>query len=202
SNLAALLAERRPVIVAPPISYGYARPTSSYPGTISIRPGTLTSLTEDVVLGFLRQGFHRVLILNGHYENAPFVIEGAELAVEALQPATAKLAFANWWDLVPESAQRAAFGDDFPGWANMHASFPETSLALALTPDIVREDALVDDGPAVSIPYHLIPTPAEMLPASGVYGSATTANVAAGEVLRDAVLFELERLVDELLSSI
>jgi creatinine amidohydrolase/Fe(II)-dependent formamide hydrolase-like protein len=84
----------------------------------------------------------------------------------------------------------------------LHASFPETSLALALDPDLVRREAVVDDGPAISLPYHLIPTPSEALPASGVYGRTTNATASAGAVLRDAVLLELEVLVDDLLSSI
>jgi creatinine amidohydrolase len=196
SNLAMLLAQRRRVVVAPGIYYGYARPTRGYPGTISIRPQTLMLLVEDVISEFARQGFLRILILSGHYENAPFVIEGAELAVDSIVGEVPRIAFANWWDLVPESAQRAAFGDDFPGWANMHASFPETSLALAIAPELVRKDQLVDDGPAINLPYHFIPALPETLPDSGVFGKATMATVGVGELLRDAVLLELEKLVD------
>lgn len=57
---------RAAVLVAPPIWYGWTPHHMAYPGTITLRPETLTALIEDVCRSLVYHGFKRILILNGH----------------------------------------------------------------------------------------------------------------------------------------
>ncbi|MGD2157957.1 MAG: creatininase family protein [Anaerolineales bacterium] len=57
------------VLVAPAISFGVSPYFTAYPGTLSLRISTLINVVEDVLRSCYRQGFRRVLVLNGHGGN-------------------------------------------------------------------------------------------------------------------------------------
>src|SRR5512133_1564804 len=65
-DVARLVAQRRPVFVAPPLHYGVCRSTGQHPGTISIRTATLRALTLDICGALYRQGLRRFVLLTGH----------------------------------------------------------------------------------------------------------------------------------------
>jgi len=59
------------VLVAPPLNFGISPYFLDYPGTLSLRSKTMLSAVEDIVRSAYRQGFRRILILNGHGGNSP-----------------------------------------------------------------------------------------------------------------------------------
>lgn len=65
-TLAEDVAERTGVLVAPPVWYGDSSHHGAFPGTIAIRPDTLTLLIRDVTRSLARHGFDRIILLNGH----------------------------------------------------------------------------------------------------------------------------------------
>jgi creatinine amidohydrolase len=65
-TLAEDVAERTGVLVAPPIWYGDSSHHGGFPGTITIRPDTLTLLIRDVARSLAKHGFDRIILLNGH----------------------------------------------------------------------------------------------------------------------------------------
>ncbi|WP_326834343.1 creatininase family protein [Amycolatopsis rhabdoformis] len=65
-TLAEDVAERKGVLVAPPIWYGDSSHHGAFPGTITVRPDTLTLLIRDVARSLARHGFTRIILLNGH----------------------------------------------------------------------------------------------------------------------------------------
>jgi len=69
--LADAASERTGVPVAPPINYGISTSFAGYPGTVSLRTHTFLQVVEDVVRALHRQGFTRILVLNGHGGNQP-----------------------------------------------------------------------------------------------------------------------------------
>ena len=50
-----------------------------FPGTIDLNGLTLQLLIQDLIDEFVRDGFHRILLFNAHYENEPFVVEAMDL---------------------------------------------------------------------------------------------------------------------------
>lgn len=57
------------VLVAPPLNFGISPYFLDYPGTFSLRVKTMVSAVEDIVFSAHRQGFRRLLLLNGHGGN-------------------------------------------------------------------------------------------------------------------------------------
>jgi creatinine amidohydrolase len=58
------------VLVAPSLNFGVSPYFLDYPGTLSFSIKTMLSAVEDIVRSAYRQGFRRILILNGHGGNA------------------------------------------------------------------------------------------------------------------------------------
>jgi creatinine amidohydrolase len=58
------------VLIAPPLNFGISPYFLDYPGTLSFSVKTLLSAAEDLVRSAYRQGFRRLLVLNGHGGNS------------------------------------------------------------------------------------------------------------------------------------
>jgi len=128
------IASRVPVLVAPTLPYGSSHHHLAFGGTLSLGTETYYRVISDLVESLLIDGFRRVFVLNGHGGNNELI----QLAVRDLAlKREADLAAASYWtiamdDLVRVEANR--YGR-FPG----HAGTFETSLVLALQPELVRE---------------------------------------------------------------
>ena len=59
------------VLIAPPLNFGVSPYFLDYPGTLSFSVTTMISAVEDIVGSAYRQGFRRILLLNGHGGNTP-----------------------------------------------------------------------------------------------------------------------------------
>ncbi len=93
-SLADAASQQTGVLVAPPLSFGVSPYFLAYPGTISLRVETLTNVVEDIVRSVYRQGFKRILILNGHGGNVAAQNRLNELANELKD---LKMAWYSWW---------------------------------------------------------------------------------------------------------
>ena len=58
------------VLVAPPLNFGVSPYFLDYPGTLSLSIESMVSAVEDIVRSAYRQGFRRILVLNGHGGNS------------------------------------------------------------------------------------------------------------------------------------
>ena len=58
-----------PVIVAPPVTYGFTHYNMGEVGTISLRLETFIDVLCDVSRSIWANGFHRLILLNGHGGN-------------------------------------------------------------------------------------------------------------------------------------
>ena len=83
------------VLIAPPLNFGCSPYFLDYPGTISLRIETLNNIVEDIVYSIFKQGFRRLLILNGHGGNDPVRARLYELINElpGLQ-----ISWYSWWN--------------------------------------------------------------------------------------------------------
>ncbi|MCU0487826.1 MAG: creatininase family protein [Anaerolineales bacterium] len=113
------------VIVAPALNFGCSPYFLAYPGTLSLRVSTLLDLVEDLVRSAYRQGFRRILVLNGHGGNDPARARLYELATEL--PGL-RLAWYAWWQAhsVQALAERHALK---PTHANWLEAFPFTIVS-------------------------------------------------------------------------
>ncbi len=87
--VAADVARKLDAIVAPVLSFGYkSQPKmgggNHFCGTTSLDADTLAHVLRDVIKEFARHGARRLVLINGHYENMMFTIEGVDLAMREL----------------------------------------------------------------------------------------------------------------------
>lgn len=199
-GVALAVAERVNGIVAPPLTYGYkSQPFSgggqAFVGTTSLDGETLTFLVRDILCEFMRHGAQRIVLIDGHYENASFLTEGIDLALRARPGSKAKILLIHWWELISQETLDRVFGGTFPGYAKEHAAVLETSAVAHLRPDLVRWERLVDDE-ADRIPqYAIYPPPAGVVPASGVLSPARKASREIGSTIVREVVEAASRVI-------
>jgi creatinine amidohydrolase len=176
-------------LIATPVYYSLiSKPLSGggqgFPGTISIRGATMIALIKDLVTEFIRCGFEKITVVTWHMENRGFVYEGIDLAMrEAVGTRTRVISIDSVFDGVDPKLIQPMFPGDFPGWDVEHASIIETSLMLALYPEKVRMDKIIDDQAERHPPYDMIPAPPDTIPASGVLYKASLGTKEKGELL-------------------
>jgi len=198
-KFAEALAANVPALVLPDFSYGYrSQPASGggelFPGTASLSGASLTSIISDLVVAWARNGLGRIAIVNGHFENTMFAVEGAQLAVE--RGADAHVLVINWWEQIDQATLDDIFDGDFPGWEAEHAGVVETSLMMHL--DESRVDATkISPHVAGVVPpaYAVIPERPGLVDPSGVLRTAHGSSAELGEALFGAAV---QRMADVL----
>ncbi|OEY65443.1 creatininase [Marinobacter sp. X15-166B] len=177
-------------LVAHPIAYGYKSQVKSgggnfFPGTTCINGKTLIDTIKDVVVAYARHGNRKFVLVNGHYENSMFIVEGIDLALEHLrhEGIEAQVVVLSYWDFVTQDTIETVFPDGFTGWDVEHGGVLETSLMLHLHPELVNMDKVMDHAPATFPPYDVFPSDPSWVPASGTLSSARNATAEFGELL-------------------
>ncbi len=182
------VAARTSGLVAPALAYGYkSQPKCGggqhFPGTTSLDAQTLSHTVRDTVREFARHGVQKLVIVNGHYENQWFLIEGIDLAMRELGRTPLTIMRLEYWDFFTPQTLAKAFPDGFPGYALEHAAVLETSMMLHYHPELVHIDRIPNDPPADFPPYDIYPTRTEWVPPSGVLSSARAATKEKGAAM-------------------
>jgi creatinine amidohydrolase len=169
-------------LVAPGLSYGYrSQPASgggeSFRATTSLSGEGLCRATGDILDSFARHGYDELVLVNGHYENAAFIIEAATLTTHRHD---VRIVILNWWELLAPERLDVIFDGEFPGWAAEHAGIAETSLMMHLHPDRVVADLISPEISRIVPPtYTTLPERPELVDPSGVLRTAhgSSANI-------------------------
>jgi len=82
------------VLVAPPLNFGISPYFLDYPGTLSLSVKSMISVVEDIVHSAHHQGFHRLLLLNGHGGNTPVRHHMNDVINELPD---LKISWYDWW---------------------------------------------------------------------------------------------------------
>lgn len=178
-------------LVAPPFTYGYKSHQKSgggnfFPGTTSLDGATLVHALRDVVKEFARHGVRKICIVNGHFENSWFIIEGIDLALRELRwdgLEDVKVVVLSYWDFVDQASIAKLYPNGFPGWDIEHGGVLETSLMLRLYPDLVSLQDGIEHAPATFPPYDVYPPKPDWTPASGTLSSPRDATAEKGDIL-------------------
>lgn len=178
-------------LIAPPIAYGYkSMPRTGggnhFPGTTSLDGDTLVRLTRDIICEFARHGARRLLILDSHYENEMFLIEGIDLALKDLRSwgiDDLKIMKVRYFEFVSEATLAKVFPDGFPGWPLEHAGVMTTSVLLHRRPDLVHMDKVPNQKPVLYPPYDLFPVDPKKGTQTGILATAKGATPEKGEIL-------------------
>ncbi|MCF7699856.1 creatininase [Loktanella sp. M215] len=183
-------------LVLPTVAYGNrSQPKTGggprFPGTLNLTAHTFALIVRDVICDLYRQNVRKIVTVNGHFENIGPTIEGIELALDALGRDVVRdlvILRVDHWDMVQPQTLDRIFPDGYPGIELEHASVIETSIMLALRPELVDLARATHDGPANFRPYDRYPRPSDEVPDSGVLSLTEGSSAEKGEwLLADSV---------------
>jgi creatinine amidohydrolase len=205
SEIGKAVAKRVGGLVAPAIAYGYkSMPRTGggnhFPGTTSLDGDTLVCLTRDILCEFARHGAQRILILDSHYENEMFLIEGIDLALKDLRSwgiENLKVMKVRYFEFISEATLGKVFPDGFPGWPLEHAGVMTTSVLLHLRPDLVHMDRVPNQKPVTYPPYDLFPPNPSQGTQTGILATAKGATPEKGKLLFNEFIDGISRAARE-----
>ncbi len=167
-------------------SYGHG---TVLPGTLSLSPELFAGVVRQVAEWAATSGLHRLLFVNAHFGN------GAALGIATdhlrLFRPDLQVGFVHWWELDPEvGAAMVIDGDD------IHANRGETSMMMAVAPNLVRTDQLehADDPDRTAGLVFRYTAPA--LSTNGVTGRPSEATATLGAELFDKTVTALALQVE------
>jgi len=188
--LAEETAKRTGVLCLQVVPFGVSSHHKQFWGTIYISPKTFKKYVKETCLSLNYYGVKKIVIVNGHGGNLNAL---AELARE-LREKGIFISIFQWWP-----AAGKLLPDLFKPEERRHASAEETSVNLALYPEIVnidknvdevvRESALQSDG--ITLPLDSVDCTA-----SGVFGKSTTASAEKGKIVLETMVGELVKHVN------
>ena len=183
------------LVSAPPIYYAFSEHVMDFPGTIAIRPGVMLDYLFDIGCSLARQGFERIVLVNGHGSNRPI----CELATRRITNETsATCATFTHFDLVTDVMSEVR---ESPIGGIAHACEVETSEYMYLRPDLVQHDKIRDeyasdyrpwrsDDFTLSGPVHFMEFWSQRSK-SGTEGAPSLATAEKGEKILEATIARL-----------
>jgi creatinine amidohydrolase len=165
----------------PAMPLGNTSANDGFPGTVSLSFDTVRAIATDVGRSLARSGFPCLIIVNGDWGNRA-----------ALGQASRDLAVGGWPVLVvdyPGLAEVASAVCETPaaGAGFYHADEVETSVVLALHPELVHMERAVASYPLMPATLGSTPTDLARLSPSGVFGDPRTAAATKGRAILDAL---------------
>lgn len=175
--LAKRVAEATGATMLPAMPFGYSWVWRDDPGSVTIESRTLEDVIVQTAESMARHGVRHVFLINGHEANS----------------ATMKYASRRVWDnpdvkvwrlFYPNLAAIMAEHCDSPTWHGIvHACEFETSLMLAVAPELVDMTKAVREYPPQDRGYFQGGRPMGELSRSGVFGDATLATAEKGHTM-------------------
>lgn len=178
-----------PVLVLPTQCVALSVEHLRYPGTLTTSAETLIALVTDIGASVARAGVRRLVIVNSHGGN----VAALDIAARRIRIQSGMLCVNAMW---ARMGKPEALREPVESTYGIHAGRDETSVMLALTPQLVRMEAARDftsrwQGAANSAPA-LHPSSgaplawqAQDLHPAGAVGDASAATAEIGEALLD-----------------
>ena len=184
----------------PALSFGKSNEHTGYPGTFSLSANTLMAAVCDIARGAKEAGFKRLVLLNSHGGNRALLdmmareirAEFGLMVFSVFPPALAS-------DPLETTENEKKFG--------IHAGDWETSVMLALAPELVKMDLANSSFPAFDAEHLSLTTSGASVAwltrdwnASGTWGDATVASAERGRARLEPVVEKLALVLQEIAS--
>ena len=187
-RIAILVAERVKCFVLPVISYGVS--FEHLPMfNVSLRNSTLSDLLCEVCISLSGQGIREIIFINGHHGNTG-VLQYISQNLDAKIRANVSIFAINYWNAMHRELD--------------HAGEVETSLVLAISPQLVRMDMAEPNSRRLSksrIAYSTITSRPASFPkvtGNGIWGEPRSASKEKGERLIKEIVRNLIHIISEL----
>lgn len=190
-------------VLMPPVYYSFNEHHLDFPGTIAIEGQTIINYVTDIGRSLAHHGFRKILLVNGHGSNVPFL----DVAARNITNRTdAICAMVSWWSLVPRELLQQLRESEFPG-GMAHGCELETSVLLYLRGDLVQMEHASKDihFQKTEFFYWDLAQPSPVVfqewfsrySRTGTVGDPTKANRDKGEKFVSAVVDRMTTLIGE-----
>lgn len=167
-------------LVFPALNIGYSWVWRDIPGTLTVPPDLYTGLLREAMKSAARYGVKVLAVLNGHEANNYSI----KYAVRAAQDEVDCKLLGMFYPGISEVYDRHM---ESKTWGGMfHADELETSLMLAVKPELVDMGKAVKEYPVRPAFYGMDNSSIGEISASGVYGDPTLATKEKGEKMLSA----------------
>ena len=136
TEMSRMAVERTPneAVLMPSVYYSFNEHHLDFPGTIAVEGQTIVNYVTDIGKSLAHHGFRKILLVNGHGSNVPFL----DVAARNITNKTdAICAMVSWWSLIPKALLQELRESEFPG-GMAHGCELETSVLLYLRGDLVQ----------------------------------------------------------------
>jgi len=195
-RLCAAVAERTGVPMLPTLPYGCSLGHSRrWAGTIMVEPGTLIDLVTQIGGSAWHSGVRRLFIVNTHVTNAAPL----RCALEKLRAAHDDLMVAVINSAMISPRVREVHFADAEDW---HANDAETSLMLAVAPEMVREEEMPHADDPDRTEGLVFAHPVNRTSRNGVTGFPSRATQEKGELWFGWMVEDLARTIERGLAEV
>ncbi len=177
-----------PVLPAVAVGCSYGHGTV-LPGTLSLGPEQLAATVRQIVEWAAFSGLRKVLVVNGHFGNQSSL--GVATDHLRLWRTDLRVGVTGWW-----MAEAAIAAEVFADGEDVHANRAETSLMLAVAPELVHLDRLQHADDPDRTGGLVFRYTAMELSTNGVTGQPSAADAALGRRLLDAAVTAVADLVE------
>ena len=133
------VARRVGAVVAPAVPYAISKTFEHFPGTISLSIPTYQEMLYEIGSALIRQGFKKLLLLNGNRPNGTSNDAVARRLIDDLDDRDITVTAVSYWE--PGAAAVHALRNSAVGGMGHGGEF-ETSFQLATRPELVKMDRL------------------------------------------------------------
>ncbi len=174
------VAEKTGALLYPPLPFSTCYEHKGTSGSLGLRPTTLYSVIEDLVLGLYEQGIRKIVFIICH--GGVFIAAPAIRELNALHDDLAVISVSS---SLPSRAGEVLENTD----VEIHAGEKETSLMLYLHPDTVNKAEMMKNDFTPNVPRdYLNYTPLRKLSPSGVWGKPSLASKEKGEQIFNIIV--------------
>ena len=171
--------ENTGALLLPAIPFGYSWVWRNIPGTVSLSERHVEEVIKDVAHSVSRYGIKLLVVINGHDANNSAMKYATRDLIDEIEMPVIYLFYPSLESIMKEYCES-------PSWHGMvHACEFETSLMLALKPELVDMGKAVREYPEKPSLYGKSTISLTDLSKSGVYGDATLALKEKGEKMLD-----------------
>ena len=184
-------------LVLPLIPYGVSYHHDDFKGTVSVGNETLSRMIYDIGMSVAKNGFLKLVIINGHGGNTPAL----HFAAQKINRDAGIFVCVDTGETSDVDVDRIA---ETPN--DVHAGEIETSTCLAIRPHLVHMDRLQAEVPSFSSRYLDFSSRrgiswyahTRKISSSGVMGDPTRASVDKGARIWDIMIGHLSAFVEQL----
>ena len=187
-------------LVLPPIPYGVSYHHEDFKGTLSVTNESLSRFVYDIGMSLAKNGIKKIIILNGHGDNAPTLSFAAQMINRDAEifvcVDTGETSDIDMYDLIDTHN-------------DIHAGEIETSTTMAVRPEMVQMDKAVNETLKFGSTYLDYTSDrgvawyvrTKRISESGIMGDPTKATVEKGKKMWEIMIAHLVKFVEEIKKS-